>query len=61
MPADALRNADKIFLATAIGGIIPASRTDGRAMDNDRLGPLSERLSNHKLGASRHRLVLDAR
>ena len=43
-PADAsaeLREADEIFLATTAGGIMPASRIDGRIMGNDRPGPVS--------------------
>jgi len=39
-----LRDADEIFLATTAGGIMPASRIDGRIMGNDRPGPLSTML-----------------
>jgi branched-chain amino acid aminotransferase len=39
-----LRDADEIFLATTAGGIMPASRIDGRILGNDRPGPLSSRL-----------------
>jgi branched-chain amino acid aminotransferase len=42
--ADELRNADEVFLATTAGGIMPASRIDGRIMGNDRPGPISTRL-----------------
>ena len=35
------RDADEIFLSTTAGGIMPASRIDGRIMNNDRPGPLS--------------------
>jgi branched-chain amino acid aminotransferase len=39
-----LRDADEIFLATTAGGIMPASRIDGRILGNDRPGPISSRL-----------------
>jgi branched-chain amino acid aminotransferase len=39
-----LRDADEIFLATTAGGIMPASRIDGRILGNDRPGPISARL-----------------
>lgn len=39
-----LREADEIFLSSTAGGIIPASRIDGRIMGNDRPGPVSERV-----------------
>jgi branched-chain amino acid aminotransferase len=42
--ADDMRNADEVFLATTAGGIMPASRIDGRIMGNDRPGPISARL-----------------
>jgi branched-chain amino acid aminotransferase len=44
IPAGELREADEIFLATTAGGIMPASRIDGRIMGNDRPGPVSARL-----------------
>ena len=44
VPAAELRDADEIFLATTAGGIMPASRIDGRIMGNDRPGPISARL-----------------
>jgi branched-chain amino acid aminotransferase len=44
MPAHELREADEIFLATTAGGIMPASRIDGRIMGNDMPGQISERL-----------------
>jgi branched-chain amino acid aminotransferase len=44
VPAAELREADEIFLATTAGGIMPASRIDGRIMGNDRPGPISSRL-----------------
>ncbi|MEI4470811.1 aminotransferase class IV [Frigidibacter sp. MR17.24] len=44
IPADEFRQADEIFGCTTAGGIMPASRIDGRIMGNDRPGPLSERL-----------------
>jgi branched-chain amino acid aminotransferase len=39
-----LRDADEIFLSTTAGGVMPASRIDGRIMGNDRPGPVSTRL-----------------
>lgn len=39
-----VKDADEIFLATTAGGIMPASRIDGRIMGNDRPGPVSELL-----------------
>jgi len=44
IPAMELRDADEIFLATTAGGIMPASRIDGRIMGNDRPGPISSKL-----------------
>lgn len=44
LPVEELREADEIFLATTAGGIMPASRIDGRIMGNDRPGPVSARL-----------------
>ncbi len=44
LPAAELRDADEIFLATTAGGIMPASRIDGRILGNDRPGPISTRL-----------------
>ena len=44
IPVAELRDADEIFLATTAGGIMPASRIDGRIMGNDRPGPVSARL-----------------
>ncbi len=41
--ADA-READEIFLATTAGGVMPASRIDGRIMGNDRPGPISTKI-----------------
>ena len=39
-----LRDADQILLVTTAGGIMPASRIDGRIMGNDRPGPVFRRL-----------------
>jgi branched-chain amino acid aminotransferase len=39
--ADELRGADEIFVCSTAGGIMPASRIDGRIMGNDRPGPIS--------------------
>jgi len=44
LPAAELREADEIFLATTAGGIMPASRIDGRILGNDRPGPIASRL-----------------
>jgi branched-chain amino acid aminotransferase len=44
VPAAELRDADEIFLSTTAGGIMPASRIDGRIMSNDRPGPISTQL-----------------
>jgi branched-chain amino acid aminotransferase len=44
IPVAEFREADEIFLATTAGGIMPASRIDGRIMGNDRPGPVSARL-----------------
>ena len=38
------READEIFTCTTAGGIMPASRLDGRIMNNDAPGPISARL-----------------
>ncbi len=46
LAADELRDADEIFLATTAGGIMPASRIDGRVLGNDRPGPISTRLKD---------------
>ena len=37
-------DADEIFLSTTAGGIMPASRINGRIMGNDRPGPISMKL-----------------
>ena len=39
--AEEARNADEIFLSTTAGGVMPASRIDGRILGNDRPGPVS--------------------
>jgi len=44
LPVAELRDADEVFLATTAGGVMPASRLDGRIMGNDRPGPISARL-----------------
>lgn len=46
IPADEFRQADEIFACTTAGGIMPASRIDGRIMGNDRPGPISMRLKD---------------
>jgi branched-chain amino acid aminotransferase len=42
--AEEFRAADEIFAATTAGGVMPASRIDGRILGNDRPGPVSVRL-----------------
>ncbi|MDF2230972.1 aminotransferase class IV [Albimonas sp. CAU 1670] len=44
IPAQELRDADEIFTCTTAGGLMPASRIDGRILNNDRPGPISRRL-----------------
>ncbi|MDF1722773.1 MAG: aminotransferase class IV [Minwuia sp.] len=44
MTADELREADEVFTSTTAGGVMPASRIDGRIKGNDRPGPISMRL-----------------
>ena len=44
--AEEARNADEIFLSTTAGGVMPASRIDGRIMGNDRPGPVSTRIKD---------------
>lgn len=41
-----LETADEIFTATTAGGLMPASRLDGRIHGNDRPGPLSQQLKD---------------
>jgi branched-chain amino acid aminotransferase len=42
--ADEARDADEIFITTTAGGVMPASRIDGRIMGNDRPGPISMKI-----------------
>lgn len=44
--ADEFRAADEIFACTTAGGIMPASRINGRIMGNDRPGPISMQLKD---------------
>jgi branched-chain amino acid aminotransferase len=44
--ANEAREADEIFLATTAGGVMPASRIDGRIMGNDRPGPISMKIKD---------------
>ncbi len=44
LTADELREADEVFTSTTAGGVMPASRIDGRIKGNDRPGPISMRL-----------------
>jgi branched-subunit amino acid aminotransferase/4-amino-4-deoxychorismate lyase len=44
LSADALRDADEVFVATTAGGIMPVARVDGRILCNDRPGPATMRL-----------------
>ncbi len=46
IPAEEFRQADEIFACTTAGGILPASRIDGRIMGNDRPGPWTNRLTD---------------
>jgi branched-chain amino acid aminotransferase len=46
VPAAEAREADEIFLATTAGGVMPASRIDGRIMGNDRPGPISTKIKD---------------
>ncbi|ASP83110.1 aminotransferase class IV [Sinorhizobium meliloti] len=39
-----LREADEIFITTTAGGVVGASRIDGRIMNNDRPGPISSKV-----------------
>lgn len=43
---DELRDADEIFVCTTAGGVMPASRIDGRIMGNDRPGPVSMQIKD---------------
>ncbi len=42
--ADEFRNADELFVTSTAGGVIGASRIDGRIMNDGRPGPVSEKL-----------------
>jgi branched-chain amino acid aminotransferase len=44
LPVAELQECDEVFLATTAGGVMPASRLDGRIMGNDRPGPVSAKL-----------------
>ncbi len=44
VPADELRAADEIFISSTAGGVIGATRLDGRILGNDRPGPITGRL-----------------
>ncbi|PZX16477.1 branched-chain amino acid aminotransferase [Palleronia aestuarii] len=44
IPAIEFTEADEIFACTTAGGIMPASRIEGRRMANDRPGPISTAL-----------------
>jgi branched-chain amino acid aminotransferase len=44
LSAEALRDADEVFIATTAGGIMPVARVDGRILCNDRPGPVTTRL-----------------
>lgn len=39
-----LRDADEIFVSSTAGGVIGVSRIDGRILNNDRPGPISEKI-----------------
>lgn len=38
------RESDEVFLTTTAGGVMPASRIDGRILGEDRPGPISTRI-----------------
>ena len=42
--AEALRNADELFISSTAGGVIGVTRLDGRILGNDRPGPLTGKL-----------------
>jgi branched-chain amino acid aminotransferase len=44
MPAAELRNADEIFITSTAGGVMGATRLDGRILGNDRPGPVTRKL-----------------
>jgi branched-chain amino acid aminotransferase len=44
LTAEALRNADEVFLASTAGGIMPVIQVDDRILSNGAPGPLSNRL-----------------
>lgn len=44
VPAEELRNADEIFITSTAGGIMGATRLDGRILGNDRPGPVTRKL-----------------
>ncbi len=44
--AEEARDADEIFLSTTAGGVMPASRIDGRIMNNDGPGPISAKIKD---------------
>jgi branched-chain amino acid aminotransferase len=41
VPRALLEEADEVFLSSTAGGVMPASRINGRIMGNDRPGPIS--------------------
>ncbi len=44
MPVAELRNADELFITSTAGGVMGATRLDGRILGNDRPGPITRRL-----------------
>lgn len=44
IPVEEFRNADEIFVSSTAGGVIGVSRIDGRFLNNDRPGPISEKI-----------------
>jgi branched-chain amino acid aminotransferase len=42
--AEELREADEVFITSTAGGIMGATRVDGRIYGNDRPGPITEKL-----------------
>ncbi len=44
LPAEAVRNADEVFISSTAGGILPVTRVDGKELGSGDPGPLSTRL-----------------
>ncbi len=44
LAADALRDADEVFISSTAGGVMPVTRIDGRALGDGEPGPLTTRI-----------------